>query len=377
MEGVASGFDFSNARVGESVWRSLTVDNRSYQPVSVKAVHASCSDLSILGFTRRIPPHGSGVVLLEFRPMRSGPHELELIVETEPPLTQEDRVAMHWEGGIAAAVAGSVSPDASSSQGILLSPGAAAAIKDGMHDETMFVDLREGKDYNLFHMDGSVNWTLTALKNLNSLKGKRLILIGKGITDDALVGDALELMASGFRLVQVLKGGMRAWTQMGLPVRRTGGGTLPPASVDPAELFGLRQDKWTLVMIGAPPAGDGQNIPGSISIVATTEWVSDLSRIIRAEVAFKGADMRVLVASETGERYELMERELPSDLGASVFFLNGGLRGYRQIAREYAASRDRRELKLATLQGTTSNMNGTTIRNASGCGSCPQKPALK
>src|SRR5258708_4110314 len=120
--------------------------------------------------------------------------------------------------------------------GILVSPQDAAPIRGG--GGVMLTGVRGPVGFHLCHVDGSLNWQVRMLKGIASLKARKLVLIGKGSDDESVVRDALDLRAAGFESTRVLRGGLRACMQMGLPLRGSGIGTARPASVSPLEFFG-------------------------------------------------------------------------------------------------------------------------------------------
>lgn len=368
-----AGLDFTGVRAGQVANRQVAFSNPGDKPIAIKSVNASCSCTRILGFQKTVAANGVGTVLLEFRPPKPGHFEIELLIETDRE--KEAIVALHWSGDVAAAAQDHPSSTNIPSDGILISPQDAVVLRGDA--SAMLVDVREPGDFNLCHVDGSMNWPVRVLRGIRSLKARKLVLIGKGSDDQSLVREALALRAAGFESTQVLQGGLRVWTQMRLPLAGSGVGTVRPASVAPLEFFGTRQDEWLVIDVASAGGGLGEGIPGASRLALNSDWVSEFSRILNAETAKRGAPFRVLVVSEAGEQYENIEKALPANLPSPVFFLDGGLRTYRDFAKEHAALLNRREIKLSTTQGAASDFNSTVTRDATGCSSCPKKNTAK
>ena len=367
-----ASLDFSGVRAGEVAQRQIAFSNPGDKPIAIKSVSASCSCTRILGFPKTVAAKSDGTVLLEFRPPKPGHFDIEVLIETDRE--KDAIIAMHWAGEVAATDTNHPSSAGIPGDAILLSPQDVFAMRGS--GSVMLADVREPGDFNLCHVAGSVNWPVRVLKGIASLKARKLVLIGKGSDDESLVREALALRADGFASTQVLQGGLRAWTQMRLPLDGPGVGTVRPASVSPLEFFGTRQDEWLVIEV-ASAGSAGKSIPGASRLALGVDWVGEFSRILNAETAKRGIPFRVLVASEAGERYENIEKALPANLAAPVFYLDGGLRAYRSFAKDQAALQNRREIRLSTNRGLDADFNTTVSRDTTGCESCPKIKAAK
>ena len=368
-----ASLDFSGVRAGEVAQRQIAFSNPGDKPIAIKSVSASCSCTRILGFPKTVAAKSDGTVLLEFRPPKPGHFDIEVLIETD---REKDAImAWHWSGEVAATDTNHPSSAGIPGDAILLSPQDAFAMRGS--GSVMLADVREPGDFNLCHVAGSVNWPVRVLKGIASLKARKLVLIGKGSDDESLVREALALRADGFASTQVLQGGLRAWTQRRLPLDGPGVGTVRPASVAPLEFFGTRQDEWLVIEVASPGSILGESIPGASRLPLGAEWVSEFSRILKVEVAKRGIPFRILVVSQAGEPYENIEKALPANLPAPVFYLDGGLRAYRSFAKDQAALQNRREIRLSTNRGLDADFNTTVSRDTTGCESCPKIKAAK
>jgi rhodanese-related sulfurtransferase len=103
--------------------------------------------------------------------------------------------------------------------------------------QSTIVDTRIGRDYAQFRIDGSINLPLHEVVRKEYLRSNSITLVGSGKSERELYVACASLKASGFKFVNVLKGGMLAWLAAEQPVT---GRPLPVEQLqrlEPEELF--------------------------------------------------------------------------------------------------------------------------------------------
>ena len=365
-------FDFSGVRAGDVAIRQVAFSNAGDKELAIKSVNVSCSCTRVLGYSKSIAAKSSGTVLVEFRPTKPGRFDIEMLIETD--WEKDAVVAMNWAGDVAAADKGARPSETASRDGMMATMQEVAAM--GANTSAMLVDTREPAEFDLCHIDGSVNWQVRMLREMGSFKGKKIVLIGKGNDDESAVRDALTLRAAGFAATQVLQGGLRAWAQAHKPMSGSGVGSIASAMVKPQEFFGTRQDEWLVVDFAPSPRATGEGIPGAVHIAMNSDAEKEFGKLLASEVQKRGALFRVLVVSGGGEGYENIEKSLPVNDSALVFYLDGGLRAYRQFVQQHIAMLNRREMKVSTGPAGRTGLSGT-MPDSGGCASCPKKASSK
>ena len=132
--------------------------------------------------------------------------------------------------------------------------------------DTLIADVRPEPDYALFHLQGAINLTASALRTKNFLKIKTVVLIGSGLTERELYADCARLKANGFRQAKVLSGGLPAWLSSGRAVS----GRLPDASklglLSPPELWAEARFNANLVLLTANRSDLMPEFPSAVAI---------------------------------------------------------------------------------------------------------------
>ena len=75
----------------------------------------------------------------------------------------------------------------------------------------LYVDVRDASSFNTKHILNSINIPYHLLEIKSFLKAKKVILIGNGWNESALIEKCDDLLNSGFKSVRVLTGGIISW----------------------------------------------------------------------------------------------------------------------------------------------------------------------
>lgn len=205
-----------------------------------------------------------------------------------------------------------------------------------------FIDIRPEKSFETIHIPGSLNIPLFAIKTKAFLKNKRIVIVNEGFGYSSLVDACLQLRQSGFESVTILKGGLNFWIQKGGELRGDIFARKSLRMIAPKDFFG--DSGYDAVMpveiySGESAAGKlliprivGAKLSNDISVM-----IDNLTRAI--ETAGIDDPLYVVIIAETDLMYQnfegLMDREWPWPL----FFLKGGLTGYKQFLNDQARIR--------------------------------------
>ena len=361
--------DIGSVRAGDTAVRELVIKNPGEMPFTIKDVSTSCSSLRVTGAAKSIPQNGSGMIMVEFRPLHSGHADLQMLVETDR--ATDSLMTLRWSGEVLPAGVNDQQPVGFAGSNILV--GVADFGNAFKGNDQIILDIRQGSRFDLNHIEGAVNFPLWTLKGMEALKNKSVALVGAGNDDTSLVREAIALQQLGFESIRVLQGGIRAWVLAGLPVTGSDLDTTQTALIDPLDFLSSPQDGWLILETNSGPSAKN-TIPGSARVLLSDNPGKQLSEGIRKAGQLKSAPSKVLIVSPQGEKYQIIEKALPHGLSLPVFYLNGGAKAYREVSAQWDASLHRRELTLAGLPASSAAAPGAAIlRSNQGCSSCPGK----
>jgi len=217
---------------------------------------------------------------------------------------------------------------------------AKQAIQQSGKSELLLVDVRPAHAYERYRIAGSLNIPLAFVKTKSFLKPQAFALINEGRDSAGLEAMCQELRTQGFTRAAVLQGGLNAW--------RRAKGAIDGDLLAQRELTRMHHAElavegnyadWIVVSIATAPVRDVHSLlPEALSVAP----VDDSTRLVTAvksaiaKKARKGIDSRVLVVDDDGTRYDRIETGLMRALTQSVYFLDGGLNGYRKFWSEQA-----------------------------------------
>lgn len=102
---------------------------------------------------------------------------------------------------------------------------------------TVVADVRTATEFSAFHMDGALNTTASALRTMDFLRGKTIVLVGNGKAEREQYAACARLKANGFKQVKVLRGGILAWLFSGQPLLGRAPDAIQSAQLSPGELW--------------------------------------------------------------------------------------------------------------------------------------------
>lgn len=360
--------NLDSMHAAETVRRELPLRNDSQSDLIIVETRSSCSCLQVIRAPRSIAPKSSASILIECRPPSPGRKSLELQVDT---LGETDRqLTYRWEGVVLNEESSSGSHGDVELEGLLCNADKVIASVGKVKGFTL-VDGRSPAEFNGEHVIGAMNIPLRMLRNLNSLRDGDLVIYGSGSDDRKLLREANTLSKSGFKSIRVLNGGFRGWIASGHPVAKSGGDGVSGALIEPQAFYAIQSDEWLVLNVGNGRSQGDKVIAGAIEIHSEPSKNEDFLAEIRRHLKSKSGEFKVLFTSQSGEFYEVIETKIMRSVGVSVFYLNGGRRGYQRLLDERNAALNTQQLTLSSerdgARGSTTVIDSTNR----GCGTCP------
>jgi rhodanese-related sulfurtransferase len=217
---------------------------------------------------------------------------------------------------------------------------AKQAIQQARKSELLLVDVRTARSYERYRVAGSLNIPIAFVKTKSFLKPQAFALVNEGRESSELEAMCQELRAQGFSRAVVLQGGLNAW--------RKAKGVIDGDLLAQRELTHMHHAEfaaegnyadWIVVSIATVPVKDVQSLLPQAVSVPPVEDSGKLAAAVKSAVAKrarKGTESKVLVVDDDGARYDRIENDLAAVLPQSLYFLDGGLKGYRKFWSEQA-----------------------------------------
>jgi rhodanese-related sulfurtransferase len=205
----------------------------------------------------------------------------------------------------------------------------------------LVVDTRTESEFERYRIPGSMNIPLAFVKTKQFLRGRAFVLTNEGQTSAELEETCEALREAGFKQAAVLRGGLSGWKKAKGVVE---GDLLAQRELDRMQPMEYAQEgaygDWLVASVAALPGEEVTKLfPKAIALTGAKDdagFATDL-KAATAKRTRKGVDLKVLVVDDDGSRIERLESRLPPELAGQVFFLEGGIAGYRRFWSEQAA----------------------------------------
>jgi rhodanese-related sulfurtransferase len=225
--------------------------------------------------------------------------------------------------------------------------------------DLLLVDVRGAADHTRLRIPGSLGLPLAFLESKRFLKGRPLILVGDGFQNAALVDACRRLRQTGLDAA-ILDGGVPAWSSKGYPLEGDRLALAALRRVSPQIVHReMESAAVTLLDFSREPRPETRSAFGSLVTFPAGLADSGSAARLKAAVAKAGCLDPLLVATESGEGYDALARQMQA-AGVNAYFLEGGLAAYRRHVEGVALSWNSREARLRTV---------------SECRPCGEKPA--
>jgi rhodanese-related sulfurtransferase len=355
--GVSALRGFGSVRVGAEVRRTLTIRNPHARAIEIRTIKISTPTVDILSHPRAIGPGETGSVEVRWAPRDPGDLSVTVTVETEGGLSLSPP-AFRLRGKARGRNAGAHTPPREPSVPALFTTRILRKPDPTLLLSTASLprELREGHPVQVIdvrgpaarenaQIPGAIQIPLHALKSMEFLKSRRLVLVGAGCDYALLEPECRRLRERGF-MASILEGGLGAWRAAGLPLERTRPDDCSLQAVPPGDFFRERHlDHWVLLnACESEKRLAGELVPQAAALPRT-----DMKEGLTARIRAAAQDNQhisgryLLVIDDDGTLCPRIRGELPESGFHRVFFLEGGIRAYRafvemQVARAAASS---------------------------------------
>ena len=205
--------------------------------------------------------------------------------------------------------------------------------------KNILVDIRRKADFDKARISGSINLPVYAVKTKPFLKSKPVVLIDEGYGSPDLQRACSRLNEAGFQ-ARILFGGLKLWRELGGPVAGDFFYLKSLSRITPADYHTSQQlGHWTVIdVMAAPPSekllptfSTARHIPFAPRSETFAASLSELRHSIR-----RNRFTAVLVLDRDGTGYEQMEDAFASARLVNLYYLEGGVDGYRQHLEKLA-----------------------------------------
>lgn len=212
------------------------------------------------------------------------------------------------------------------------------ALRCSKKNEILLIDVRGHEEFERIRIPGSMNVPLFAIKTKTFLKPKPLVLVNEGYSYAPLERACKDLRECGFK-VSILTGGLNSWKQAGGPLE---GDPFAQRELNrmPVRVFFEERnyEEWVVVDASESPIPDSRHlIPEGIHIPFSHNRRDFISGLRSASAEDKSkSPVSFLIFNEAGGQYEEIEAAAQEAKLKNVFFLRGGLQGYKTFLQRQA-----------------------------------------
>lgn len=215
------------------------------------------------------------------------------------------------------------------------------------NEDIILIDVRRAEDFQSTRIANSINMPLHFIKTKPYLKNRRIIIVSRGYDSSRLEQESERLKDAGFTNVSILKDGLTGWLHAGGELAGDPFAIKKIPFVSPAHYFRERHlDNQVVINAGGPKYSQDKNIlPDAVLVshsVQSDLFVEIIGNIITQEEK-KGRNT-TLIVNDDGDYGEIQQRFKEAGI-KGVFYLKGGLRGYKAFLHRQAALRQPNEIQ--------------------------------
>jgi rhodanese-related sulfurtransferase len=234
----------------------------------------------------------------------------------------------------------------------LATPATAAMF--GLREKKItLIDVRPPSAFDQYHIAGSLNIPLHAIKTKTYLKTKPIVLVNEGYVVNPLAAACESLNTVGFK-ASVMAGGLVAWKAIGGrlvgdPFAQSAMNRISPqlllqemnnthdVMIDASQINDPRTKKWI---------PDAEPLP--FQTIQKENGPAKLERLLKDQSA-SDPFARLVIFTTTGVENDRIQRRLAQAGIRQVFFLEGGLRAFEKYLQDIQlARRPKHERKAST-----------------------------
>ena len=207
----------------------------------------------------------------------------------------------------------------------------------------LIVDIRPKDKFKQIHIPHSININPSFFESKKFLAEKNVVLVYGGINRFQAVSLAKEAESKGFKFVRVLDGGLTAWVEAGKPVLRAPGFSEKLHLIKANELYlCLKKEPGSSLILKLKTNKMSKN--GFLGAkVFSIEGNSQRSLEQGFNKLRKKTSLPIIVVDENGDNYKKVQMARNSLSVSQIFYLEGGLKAYRDYIRTMSAWAVRRK----------------------------------
>lgn len=195
------------------------------------------------------------------------------------------------------------------------------------------IDVRSPQAYKRIHIPDSINIPEYAIRTKGYLKQEKLLLVNDGKSYEHTLQTCSRLKGSGFHDVSVLAGGIRAWIKRGgaIAVVPNNPG-LHQNPISPRQLVSSQQEMEWLFMTDIKDLQPVKQVINSDNILTLDAQRSQLNTKITQMQDNNPSivPVNIVIITATGNKTVPNKGPIRVSHPNPVFFLEGGLSGYKQ-----------------------------------------------
>ena len=349
---------FEEQATGAEIDHVFDITNNGDEPLSIKQVTSSCASLRILSFTSTVQPSEKGRVRIRFTAAAPGEVACSIDLDTD----SRDEPERHFQlkgkitGNMALAnedIGLNFPPEFTTRKLRQVSSDKRKTVADVVKaiadkESIALVDVREASDFEKLRIQGSMNIPLYLIKTKPFLKNQTVVLVNEGYAYTQLEIERTRLGELGFAKVFILEGGLNAGSKSQDTLAGDPFEIEKTADVSPKVFFLERHwDNWTFIDASAPDFKEGEHlIPEAIRVPFSGDEDDFIKRLHDTlDGSQDKAGSSVLFFDQNGERYAALKHLVRKSGLKKVFFLEGGLEGYKSFLNNQALMRQPLKIK--------------------------------
>ncbi|HHJ12865.1 MAG TPA: rhodanese-like domain-containing protein [Gammaproteobacteria bacterium] len=211
-------------------------------------------------------------------------------------------------------------------------------IKQWKDGNVVLIDVRPQKDYEHYHLPGSLNIPAYSIKTKSFLKSEPLVLIGDGVSVASLLSVCGSLKVSGFSRVTVFGGGVHAWRELmtdnsAFKLKQN------VRKLTPKQFVSVKNEYQWLIVSLDKNVDEVKKELGRFRIIRYSEGDAVFARKPDQTFASRNpvGDWNLLFVSRDGARYAGVDAGLFKTYSNSMYYLEGGLEAYRKYIKTRSA----------------------------------------
>ena len=226
------------------------------------------------------------------------------------------------------------------------------------------VDIRKPEEFKKVRIPGSINIPLHAVKIKTYLKLQPIVLVNNGYQYTLLEKECKKLNKKGFK-AKILKGGLNCWRQKKAPFAGDVFAQKELNKVSPRAFYqeknfgnqvvidvSKKQNKESKKLIPSAIHRPFSNNSTELNFLLSGVSTESKKRLNLSALCVSAVNNKtILVFNEHGNGYEKVEKTIEKSGLNNVFYLKGGLKGYKKYLEHLALSLKPKESRLKTVTG--------------------------